>query len=874
MKHYGIKSKDVEFLREKYGSNSLSKKNKNGFLKLLVESFSDPIIRILLIALAIKIVFLFKDFDWFETLGILIAVFLSTFISTISEYGSEAAFTRLQEESSKITVKVLRDNVVKVIPIDDVVVTDVVLLSSGDKIPADGYLIEGNLSVDESSLNGESKEAKKIATTSEHNINENNEVFRGSVVYSGIAKMLVTKVGSKSLYGNLAEEIQSTEPISPLKMRLTGLAKVISKIGYIGAFLVTISYLFSVIVIANNWELQAILDTLTNFPVMMDHLIYSLTLSVTIIVVAVPEGLPMMITLVLSSNMKRMLKSNVLVRRLTGIETTGSLNYLLTDKTGTLTKGKLEVTNIIDGNLNSMHKSNEIKNRPKYYDKFYKAAAINNSAMYNDSNEVIGGNSTDRSLLSFIPKENINITKIKEIPFDSKNKYSAVTILENNEQVTYIKGASERILPYCTKYLTSDGIEKFLLYSENIKNEISKLTSQGNRVISLAYTKDNFDENNFKNFVFIGLVCIRDELRDTTIEGIENIKNAGINIIMITGDHPDTAYAIGKECQLITSKNDLVITSQELQKLTDDELVRIIPNLRIVARALPQDKSRLVKVIQSMNQVVGMTGDGVNDAPALKKANVGFAMGSGTEVSKEAADIVILDDNILSISKAILYGRTIFKSIRKFIIYQLTCNMCALFLSIIGPFIGVNTPITIIQMLWINMIMDSFAALAFSFEPPLKETMQEPPKKRDEPIMNHYMYSQVIFTGIYSAILCILFLKLPIFKTLIRPAKDNKYLMTAYFALFIFIGVCNAFNARTNRLNLLAHLKENIVFLITIIFICTVQVYLIYHGGDLFRTYGLTAFEFAIVLLLSLSVIPVDFLRKYYMKKKGYSVNV
>ena len=872
MNRKGLSSDDVVILRKKYGSNAITEVKGHGFWKLLLESFGDPIIKILLIALAIKVVFLFRDFDWFETIGILIAVFLATFISTISEYGSEAAFKRLQEESARIVVKVLRDGVIKEIPIDEVVVQDIVLLSSGDKIPADGYLIEGNLSVDESSLNGESKEASKFASFTDQYTNK-NEVFRGTVVYSGIAKMLVTKVGDQTFYGNLAREVQEKEPESPLKIRLRGLASIISRIGYIGAFFVMVSYLFSVLVIQNNFNGAKIMETITNFPVLMDHLIYALTLSVTIIVVAVPEGLPMMITLVLSSNMKRMLKDHVLVRRLVGIETTGSLNYLLTDKTGTLTKGKLEVTSIIDANLKYYKTEKDMKTREKYYQKFYQSVTINNSAMYNDENEVIGGNSTERSLLSFVHPETLHCEIVNRIPFDSKAKYSAVTIYEMGKNITYFKGASEKLLPHCTRYLNQDGEERYFAHKEGVMEEMDRLTKEGHRLLVLCYSKEKFSEH-FHDFVFIGIVCIRDELREEAKEGVSNIQNAGIGVIMITGDHPDTATSIAKECGLIRTASDLVLTSNELSSYTDEQIEKFIPRLRVVARALPQDKSRLVKILQNMDQVVGMTGDGVNDAPALKRANVGFAMGSGTEVSKEASDIVILDDNILSISKAILYGRTIFKSIRKFIIYQLTCNMCALTLSIVGPFIGVNTPITIIQMLWINMIMDTFAGLAFSFEPALKETMMEHPKPKNEPIMNGYMYSQIIFTGIYSAILCIVFLKVPIFKVLVRSSESYKYFMTAYFALFIFIGVCNAFNARTHRLNLLAHLRKNIVFIITIVFICTVQCYLIYHGGDLFRTYGLTAFEFALVLFLAITVIPVDFLRKCILKKKGYPIGV
>ena len=392
------------------------------------------------------------------------------------------------------------------------------------------------------------------------------------------------------------------------------------------------------------------------------------------------------------------------------------------------------------------------------------------------------------------------------------------------------------------------------------------MTNRGVRVLALAYQENT-------KVIFMGLIAIKDELREEAYKGVELIRSAGIQMIMITGDAKDTACAIAKDVGLL-DPDDLVLTSRELANLSDEELKQRVGRLRVVARALPQDKSRLVRVLEEMDYVVGMTGDGVNDAPALKKANVGFAMGSGTEVAKEASDIVILDNNILSISKAILYGRTIFKSIRKFIIYQLTVNMCALILSIMGPFIGINTPITIIQMLWLNMIMDTFAGVAFSFEPALDSYMHEPPKPKNEPIVNSYMIGEVLFTGIYSAILCILFLKAPIVRSFIRIGENYKYLMTAYFALFIFIGVFNSFNARSERINIFANLNKNKVFLFIILFILVVQVYLIYHGGDLFRTYGLTAREFFIVLLLAMSVFPVDFIRKVYLRKHHLKTGV
>ena len=859
----GLSETEVVASRTKYGTNEITKVKKNTFVKLLLESLGDPIIKILLIALAIKVIVLFRNFDWYETIGILIAILLASFISSISEYGSEQAFNRLQEESSKTKARVKRDGKIIEIPIGEIVVGDIIILSSGDKVPADGYLIKGNLSLDESALNGETKEAKKTSCYTGV-VQDKNKVYRGSVVYSGEAEAKITLVGDNTILGKISKELQEEIPESPLRIKLRGLAKTISKIGYVGAILASLSYLFASIVVENNFDISLIKATITDFPVMFDHLLYALTLSVTIIVVAVPEGLPMMITLVLSSNMKRMLKDNVLVRKLVGIETAGSLNVLLTDKTGTLTKGILKVTEFISGDGKSFKYSATIKKYP-IYECVYTSFFHNNSSIFSD-NSIIGGNSTDRAILDFIKKDKdikVNITK-KE-PFDSAKKYSSIT---TSDGTIFIKGASEVVIPKCSEILCSNGKTIKLTSKSLIEKRIDAFTKKAGRVLTFAYGKDP------NNLTFIGFVNIKDELRKEAFEGIRIIKEAGVQTIMITGDAKDTAESIAKEVGLITFNKNLVLTSSDLAKMSDEEIAHKLDRIAVIARALPQDKSRLVNIVESMNLVVGMTGDGVNDAPALKKANVGFAMGSGTEVAKEAADIVILDNNILSISKAILYGRTIFKSIRKFIIYQLTVNTCALILSIVGSLIGIATPITIVQMLWLNMIMDTFSGIAFSFEPPLPEYMKEPPKSPNTKIMNKYMYSEIIWTGLYCAVLCILFLKLPIIKTLIRVDSANRYLMTAYFAMFIFMGIFNAFNARTSRINVFANLSKNKVFVCIFTFIFIAQLYIIYNGGEIFRTYGLELNELILVFVLALTVFPVDWLRKYILKKKHIALGV
>lgn len=862
----GLSEEEVLESREKNGSNIITNKKRNTFLEMFIQSLGDPIIRILIIALGIKLVFLIKDFDWYETVGIVIAIFLASFISTISEYGSEKAFEKLQEDASKIKCRVKRNGKIKEITIDDVVVGDMVLLEAGDKVPADGILIDGDLLVDESSLNGETREIRKEALKSNQIVSEKNMVFRGTVIYGKSGIMKITKVGDNTFYGKIAQELQESTPDSPLKIRLRHLAGIISKIGYVGAFLVSLSYLFSMIVIRNNFDINLIKETVTNFPLMTGYILYALTLSVTIIVVAVPEGLPMMITLVLSSNMKKMLKSNVMVRKMTGIETAGSLNILFTDKTGTLTKGKMEMLYFMGNDFKKYHKESELKKYSKYYSIIKKSIIYNNASTYTSDNKtIVGGNITDRAILKFIEYDkNSNIKIIDTVPFDSKNKYS-LSLIDDRGKLALIKGAPEKILSSCAYYYDNNGEIKRLLNTKSIELKLKEETSKGARIIAFATSKTK----ELRNLTLVGFALIKDDVRKEAIEGLKLIDKAHIQTVMITGDNKDTAYAIGKEVGIIKNSSDIILTSEELNKLNDEELKQILPNLRIVARSLPQDKSRLIKISQEKDLVVGMTGDGVNDAPALKRADVGFSMGSGTEVAKEASDIIILDDNLYSISQAILFGRTIFKSIRKFIIFQLTVNICAVSLSIIGPFIGIETPVTVIQMLWINMVMDTFAGLAFSFEPPLNEYMDEYPKDKNEPIINKYMWHEIIFTGAYSSLLCILFLKLPIISAIFRDGDNNKYLMSAFFGLFIFIGIFNCFNARTHRLNLFAHLYKNKPFIAIISFIVLVQIILIYYGGNLFRTVGLNFKEFQFMILLAFSVIPVDWFRKIYLRTKG-----
>lgn len=864
----GLNNEEVKENRKKYGSNNISGKNTNTFFNLFIETLGDPIIKILIIALAVKTIFLFKDFDYFETIGIVIAILVASLISAISEYGSNKAFERMQEESSKINVRVRRNKKIIEISIDDIVKNDVIILSSGEKIPADGILIRGKLSVDESSLNGESKEVYKELTKDINIISDKNKVYRGTTIYDGTAEVLITKVGMDTLYGKMAKELTTGEDISPLKLRLTNLAKIISKIGYIAAILIAISYLFSKIFILNNFNLSIIKAIPLN--TIIGYILEAMTLAVSVLVMAVPEGLPMMITLVLSTNSKKMLKNKVLVRKMVGIETAGSLNILFTDKTGTITNGKMEVISILDGSLNEYTNINELL--PSYRQILIDSIIYNNDSEYDSTtNKIIGGNITDKALLSFAGQNKKDTIKIiDKIMFNSQNKYSISIIEKNNKKIKLIKGAPDVLLKYTTNYIDENGKSKYL-DKEKLMSIIKEKTNKGIRAIAISTSQSIYPTDNIRRNILVGIIFIKDEIRKEARDGLNLIKSAGINTIMVTGDSKETAASIAKEVGIVSNNADIILSSNELSKINDDELKKIIPRLKVVSRALPEDKKRLVLLSKELGLVTGMTGDGVNDCIALKKADVSFAMGSGTEVAKEASDIVILDDNIVSISKAILYGRTIFKNIRKFIIFQLSVNVSAILLALIGPFIGVPSPITVVQMLWINMVMDTLAGLAFSYEVPRIEYMKEPPKKKEENILNKYMINEILSSGLYSLVLCIIFLKLPIIKSLF---VDNNHFMTSFFCLFIFLATFNAFNARTHRLNIFAHLSENKIFLLIILFIIIVQIYITYSGITFFQTTRINIKELLITIVLSFSIIPLDIIRKIITKKTKHNFGV
>lgn len=885
MKYKGLTAKEVEASREKYGSNSIPDSEPTTFWIEFKETFSDPMIKILLVISALMIVmFAFGYAEIYEPVGTIIAVLIVAFVTAKTGVSSDTKYRELKNKTKKDTCKVYRDGVITVIDVDDLVVNDKVLLQSGDKIGADGVLISGHLLVDNSALNGEAEECKKTAADENFKLTDKitgdtfvdeHSLFRATVVFDGDGVMDVKKVGINTMMGKMAEDMQDKEQDSPLKVKLAKLADQISKFGYVGATVIAIIYFIYFIMQAGGVSEYFAMGAI---PVFKD-IISAASLAIIIIVCAVPEGLPLMISLVLMQNTSKMLSHNVLVRKAVGIETAGSLNILFSDKTGTITKGKLEVVDYFtaDGKsieIPKIQEHKQIKQLLSY------AIGKNTQSMYDVSHKVIGGNATDQAMMKFLGEEayieleaNKDLVITDSQGFNSANKFSQARIDVLGK--TFYKGAPERLLEKATKYLDENG--NICDLDQKIINEkIDSLAVKAMRVLAFGYSEKSMVESEINDdIVLIGFVGIRDDVRAEAKDAIQDVLNAGIQVVMITGDRMETAVAIAKDAGLLKADTDLAMSSLQLNEMSDEELKKIIPNLRVIARALPTDKSRIVRLCQEENLVVGMTGDGVNDSPALKRADVGFAMGSGTEAAKEAGKIVILDDNFRSIKDAIWYGRTIYHNILKFCKFQLVINVAAVVVSAIAPFFGVPEPLKITHLLFVNLVMDGLGAIMLGNEAALKEYMHELPRRRDEHIISKKMFEQILTMGIWLTVLSFVYLKVPFFASFFETKEQH---LTGYFVLFISSALFNGFNVRDEGYRIFQGLNQNKGFLKVFFTIMLVQIFIVNSAlipleafkfiGEMFSCVPFGIKGWLLVYLLATTMIPVDLIRKTIMKNK------
>ena len=882
MKFSGLTDREVEHSRQQYGSNAIPDSQPTTFWEAFKETFGDPMIRILLIIAGLMIVMWVLGYaDIYEPAGTIVAVLIVAFVSAKTSVASDTKYRELKGSTKKDQCKVYRNGVITVLDVEDVVVGDKILLQSGDKIPADGVLLSGSLRVDNSALNGEAEECKKEAAdgstafpediTGDTFVDEHS-LFRGAVVFDGEGVLDVRKVGLKTMMGKMAEEMQEDEPDSPLKVKLGKLANQISRFGYIGAVVIAVLYLVHFVILAGG----ASAFFAMGFEAVFTKIVEAVSLAVVIIVCAVPEGLPLMISLVLMQNTSKMLDHNVLVRKAEGIETAGSLNILFSDKTGTITKGSLEVVEFFtaDGKVKG------------YVDL---AIGKNTQAMFDSRHQVIGGNATDQALMKFIGEntfrafqedKDCQVTAFQG--FNSKNKFSQARVESFGK--TFYKGAPERLLAKAEKYLDAEGTVCPLDHAA-LNAKIDELAAKAMRVLAFGYSGRELKENEIQDdVVLIGLVGIRDDVRSEAKEAIREVQEAGIQVVMITGDRLETAVAIAKDAGLLQNPEDKAISSAQLNKMSDEEVKRMIPHIRVIARALPTDKSRMVRLCQEMNLVVGMTGDGVNDSPALKRADVGFAMGSGTEAAKEAGKIVILDDNFKSIKDAIWYGRTIYHNILKFCRFQLVINMAAVIISAVAPFFGVEEPLKVTHLLFVNLVMDGLGAMMLGNEPALEKYLKEKPRRRDESIVSPQMMIQIGVMGVWLVVISFLYLKLPFFKQLF--AVDGQYNvlaqqqhLTGYFVLFILSALFNGFNVRDDGFGIFKRLKENPDFLKVFFIIIAVQACIVNAKrvpfvvfdwiGSMFSCVPFSMKGWIVVALLAMTMIPVDLLRKCIQNTKN-----
>ena len=866
----GLSDQQVQESKNQYGTNELAKKDKESLWSMFIGAFNDIWIKVLCLALVLKVVLavlgvivpaLGGENDVIEIFSIILAIALATGFSTLSEYRNSSRSEALQEEYNKTDAKVMRNGKLVKVLTSEIVKGDTIIIQAGDKVPVDGVLFKGSVKVSQAALNGESRdESKKAADTMENAESTDyscpDKVFMGSVVTSGEAYMVATVIGDASELGKinkaLTDENEEEERKDTSSLKLEVVAGGIGKLGVSAAAIAGILQVVLTLIRTDESITPVFVILLVAEAVM---------LMASIVIMAVPEGLPMMNSLVQSMNTESMYKKNILVSHKAAFSDSAYMNLLFSDKTGTITEGNLSLVEFIMGD-------GSIADELLHLD-FLEAITLNNLAKISEG-KAIGSNNMDRALLSYVIAKNsvdkVDENKVKEISgFDSEKKCATV---ELNDGTVYWKGATENIIDQVTDYMAANGDIHEFTSADKAKVEAQMIEEAKRTMKLLSVVKFQGNKK-----ILLAVLCLRDNVRQDAVETVEVLNKAGIQVVMVTGDAEETAVAIAKEAGILKDETkEIVLTHDELEQLSDEELKKKLPLLKVVSRAKPLDKRRLVTMAQQLEDVCGMTGDGVNDAPALKQADIGFAMGDGTAVAQEAGDVVILNNSLTSIKDCVLNSRTMARSVGKFLIFQLTVNISTLLMNILAPVLGWTEPFSIVQILWINLIMDTLAAMAFGGEPILNRYMDDKPAKRTDNILTGYIKSAIGVSSIFITLGSILILEdIGDIATWVTPAGCTDvelYKKTFMFAFFIYSIIFNSLNTRSEKLNLFEHIGENKRFILVMGAIFVMQTVLIEIGGKVFNTYMLTPKALIVSMVLAVLIIPVDMIRKIIVNNK------
>ena len=860
----GLTNEQVKMSLEKYGSNKLPEPKLKKWYEFAIENiFGDKTLMLLLALSAYEIfaaVFGLASFS--EPIMVILVISLCTYIGVKMALGIQKSTQELRAKTSTRYCDVIRDGQVQTINKDNLVVGDVVCIGTGQEIYADGYIIEGKISVSNAAINGESKECQKIPindyvykkSTSTDDFTNQNSLFAGTTILSGEGKMIVGEVGVNTINGDTLVKMQTLEPPkTALQIAIDKLCDTISRYGTIAAVVTFIALMVTDIAhigfreYINGGVLEVIQKIAQNISV-----------ALTIIVAAVPEGLPLIIKLVTKQNVKTMERFNILAKNPNKIPELAYVDLICTDKTGTLTTGVMTPTTVIDGY------GNEVDQGTNLWDCIKQNICLNNSATYDAENNITGGNSIDRAILKYVDfTEFFDIQKNNKIimkqVFQSEYKYSSCT---SESGISYYKGAPEKLIEHCSKMLISEPVAFNQQDKERLLNVIKSMTKKSMRCIALAMANGNIVENTLPDeMTFLGIIGVVDPVRKEVPQAVQIAHEAGIQVIEITGDCHETAVAVATEA-CIYKEGDLAITNAQFEAMSDDEIKKIIPTLRVISRCSPNTKLRLVSLAQELGRSVGMTGDGTNDSPALKKADVGFGMEAGTDVAKEASDIILTDNNFASIIRGVELGRTFMHDIMMFLEFQLPINFSLLVLSILFPILSGGALLASVQILIINIIMDSLNSLSFGGEPPKAEYMTENPIKKGSGLFIRGAKKRITISTVTFIVLYGILMFSPVSKLFTTDVEA----MTARFAMLCIMSVCNGFGIRTEHINLLNGLKNNKTFVYIAAGIVLGTIALCNALGGLIQATAMNMSQWIAIIGLSLTVIVVDVIRKLFIK--------